>query len=124
VNVTDPQNRTSRVQSQDERAEEALNPRRREEQLRAAEEARNRLQLRGIQLTGDEDPDALADLQDAVERFETAVESRGGDLMMDDLRSSQPEAPELVLPQREPGEPLDAYTARVDAAAARLKTGE
>jgi hypothetical protein len=106
----------------DEIVEETLNPHRREEQLRAAEEARNRLLQRGIRLTGDETPDRLSDLQDAVERFETVVESRGGDLMVDDLRSSQPEAPELVLPEREPGEPAGDYIARIDAAAVRLKS--
>jgi broad specificity phosphatase PhoE len=108
----------------DEIVEETLNPHRREEQLRAAEEASNRLLQRGIRLTGDEDPDELSDLQDAVERFETLVESRGGDLMVDDLRSSQPESPELVLPEREPGEPgepVEDYIARIHAAAARLK---
>jgi hypothetical protein len=106
----------------DEIVEETLNPHRREDQLRAAEEASNRLLQRGIRLTGDEDPDELSDLQDAVERFETVVESRGGDLMVDDLRSSQPEAPELVLPEREPGEPAEEYIARIDAAAVKLKT--
>jgi len=105
----------------DEIVEETLNPHRREEQLRAAEEARNRLLQRGIPLTGDETSDALSDLQDAVERFETIVESRGGDVMVDDLRSSQPEAPDLVLPQREPGEPAEEYIARIDTAAVRLK---
>jgi len=105
----------------DEIVEETLNPHRREEQLRAAEEASNRLLQRGIRLTGDEDPDELSDLQDAVERFETFVESRGGDLMVDDLRSSQPESPELVLPEREPGEPVESYIARIDAASVRLK---
>lgn len=115
-------NRGTRILRDAESVEEALNPHRREEQQRAAEEARNRLLQRSILLTGDEDPDALADLQDAVERFEAAVESRGGDLMIDDLRSSQPEAPELVLPQRAPGEPIEEYIARVDMAAAGLRT--
>ena len=66
-------------------------------------------------------PTSYRTFQDAVERFETVVESRGGALMVDDLRSSQPEAPELVLPEREPGEPAEEYIARIDAAAVRLK---
>jgi len=106
----------------DEIMEETLNPHRREEQLRAAEEARDRLLQRGIRLSGDEAPDELSDLQDAVERFEAVVESRGGDLMVDDLRSSQPEAPELVLPERQPGEAAEEYIARIDAAAVKLKS--
>jgi hypothetical protein len=105
----------------DEDADDALNPHRREEQLRAAQEARNRLSSRSITLTGDETPDQLADLQDAVERFEAAVQARGGDLFVDDLGSSQPENEALVLPRREPGEPVGAYTARIDAAGENLR---
>lgn len=105
----------------DEDADEALNPHRREEQMRAAQESRNRLSSRGLALTGDETPDQLADLQDAVERFEAAVQARGGDLFVDDLKSSQPEDEALVLPRREPGEPVEAYTARVDAASENLR---
>jgi hypothetical protein len=57
----------------------------------------------------------LADLLGAVERFELAVEARGGDLMVDDLKSSQPDDPHFVLPARMPDEPARDYIARIDA---------
>ncbi|HEY3221999.1 MAG TPA: hypothetical protein VGJ80_14810 [Gemmatimonadales bacterium] len=86
-----------------------------------AEEVAARLRRRGITLRGDERPDQLADLLSAVERFEAAVESRGGDLMVDDLQSSHPDDRHFVLPLRGPGEPLRDYTVRVDLAAARVR---
>lgn len=119
--MTDQPARRPVTGASDEDTDEALNPHRREEQLRAAQEARNRLSSRGLALTGDESPDQLADLQDAVERFEAAVQARGGDLFVDDLKSSQPEDAALVLPRREPGEPVGVYTARIDAAADNLR---
>ena len=91
----------------------------REERTAAAEVAA-RLRQRGITVTGAEPPDELADLFSAVERFEAAVEAHGGDLMVDDLRSSRPDDPHFVLPRRAQGERIRAYTARIDAATAGL----
>jgi hypothetical protein len=81
-----------------------------------AAEVADRLRRRGIPLTGDERPEDLADLLAAVERFELAVEARGGDLMVDDLKSSQPDDPHFVLPARMPDEPARDYITRIDAA--------
>ena len=87
---------------------------------RAAEEVKARLQSRGIEVTGDEKPEALADLLSAVERFELAVEAHGGDLMVDDLKSSRPDDAHFVVPRRARGEAVRSYIIRIDEAAARL----
>jgi hypothetical protein len=86
-----------------------------------AAEVADRLRRRGIPLTGDERPEDLADLLAAVERFESAVEARGGDLMVDDLKSSQPDDPHFVLPARMPDEPARDYVARIDVAAQAVR---
>jgi broad specificity phosphatase PhoE len=99
----------------------ALDPRQDEERARAAAEVAARLRQRGIALTGAERPDDLVDLLSAVERFETVVEAHGGDLMVDDLKSSQPDDRHFVVPRRGPGETVRAYVARIDEAATRLR---
>src|SRR5438046_8498481 len=76
----------------------ALEPYQDEEQARAAAEVAARLRQRGIALTGAERPDDLADLLSAVERFEAVVEAHGGDLMVDDLKSSQPDDSHFAVP--------------------------
>jgi len=81
-----------------------------------AAEVADRLRRRGILLSGDERPEDLADLLAAVERFESAVEARGGDLMVNDLKSSEPEDPHFVLPSRLPEESIRDYAARIDSA--------
>jgi hypothetical protein len=86
-----------------------------------AAEVADRLRRRGIPLSGHERPEDLADLLAAVERFEKAVEARGGDLMVDDLNSSQPDDPHFVLPARMPDEPVRDYVARIDAAATSVR---
>ena len=82
-----------------------------------AEEVADRLRRRGMPLSGDERPEDLADLLAAVEGFEAAVEARGGDLMVDDLNSSEPDDPHFVLPARMPDESVRDYTARIHTAA-------
>jgi broad specificity phosphatase PhoE len=99
----------------------ALDPRQDEERARAAAEVAARLRQRGIALTGAERPDDLVDLLSAVERFEAVVEAHGGDLMVDDLKSSQPDDRHFVVPRRGNGETVRAYVARIDEAAARLR---
>lgn len=86
-----------------------------------AEEVADRLRRRGIPLSGDERPEDLADLLTAVERFEMTVESRGGDLMVDDLNSTEPDDPHFVLPARMPDESVRDYTARIEAATDAVK---
>src|SRR5213075_603730 len=86
-----------------------------------AAEVADRLRRRGIPLSGDERPEDLVDLLSAVERFEAAVEAHGGDLMVDDLKSSSPDDPHFVVPRRAPGEVVRAYIGRIDAATAGLR---
>ena len=92
-----------------------------QERAAAVTEVAARLRSRGITVTGGERPDDLADLLSAVERFEATVEAHGGDLMVDDLRSSRPDDSHFVVPRRGAGETVRAYIARIDEAAARLR---
>jgi hypothetical protein len=87
----------------------------------AAAEVVTRLESRGIAVSATERPEDLGELLSAVERFEAAVEARGGDLMVDDLRSSEPDDRHFVVPRRGSGETVRAYIVRIDEAAARLR---
>src|SRR5262245_9558942 len=99
----------------DDELDLTLNPHRLEERTAAALETADRLHRRGIHVSAREKPEDLADLLTAVEQFEESVEARGGDLMVDDLNSSEPDDPRFVVPQRESGESLRKYTARIEA---------
>jgi hypothetical protein len=87
----------------------------------AAVEVTARLRGRGITVTGAERPEDLVDLLSAVERFEAAVEAHGGDLMVDDLKSSQPDDRHFVVPRRAHGEVLRTYIGRIDEATVQLR---
>ena len=91
------------------------------ERAAAAAEVSTRLRSRGVAVTGGESPEELVDLLSAVERFEAAVEAHGGDLMVDDLKSSRPDDSHFVVPRRAPGEGVRAYIGRIDAATAGLR---
>ena len=83
---------------------------------RVSQEVANRLGSLGVPLTGAETPEELVQIQEAVERFELAVESRGGDLMVDegpDGRTREPDHPHFALPQRAEDEPVDHYVERL-----------
>lgn len=86
-----------------------------------AAEVADRLRRRGITLTGTEKPAELGDLLSAVERFEAAVEAHGGDLMVDDLKSTQPDDRHFVLPRRAAGEAVSAYIVKIDEATMGLR---
>ncbi len=88
---------------------------------RAAAEVSDRLRQRGVAVTGAERSDDLADLLSAVERFEKTVEAHGGDLMVDDLKSTQPDDRHFVLPRREHGESIRTYIVRIYEAADGLR---
>jgi len=111
----------ARPSKQDDDLDTSLNPHRAEERAAAAMETAARLRSRGISVSGREDPEELVDLLSAVESFEDWVEARGGDLMVDDLKSSQPDDPHFVVPKREPAEDLPHYTARIQTAAEGLR---
>ncbi len=98
-----------------------LDPHRDDERRAAMQEAADRLRARGVVLTGKETAEELEDLLSAVERFEAAVESHGGDLMVDDLKSTRPDDPHFVVPRREARESARTYIQRVQEAGARLR---
>jgi hypothetical protein len=87
----------------------------------AAAEVTARLRSRGITVTSAENPEDLVNLLSAVERFEAAVEAHGGDLMVDDLKSSRPDDHHFVVPRRARHEAVSAYIGRIDEATARLR---
>ena len=104
--------------------DEALNPHRGEEQARAREHTADILARRGVLLNGDENDDELADLWSAVDRFESLVESRGGDTLTNSPDSVEPDNPDFVLPERKARESAGDYTRRILEAAARLTNFE
>jgi hypothetical protein len=102
-----------------EALQEDLDPHRREELERAMQETRTRLRSRGVQTTGRETSEELVAILEAVERFESAVEARGGDLFVDEGPGGitrEPDDVHFVLPLRAPHESVAAYLPRLDAA--------
>lgn len=104
-----------------EQHDRALNPHRDEDEQRNAEKVAGTLAARGARVDGSENSEQLVQLLEAVERFEAAVSSLGGDRMVDDQSSPAPDDPEFVLPRRRDDETVAAYTARVDRAATTLE---
>ena len=79
----------------------------------------DRLTTLGIPLTGTERPQELLDMIEAVDRFESAVESHGGDLMMDEGprgHTAEPDDPHFALPVRGEHESVAAYLDRLSRA--------
>lgn len=87
-------------------------------------ELRSRAMQKGMELDGTEAADELDDLLTAIDRFEAAVEDKGGDLMINQQQSSPPENPGFVLPRRHRGEHIVTYTERVQAAAEAVERGQ
>jgi hypothetical protein len=104
-----------------EQEQRDLNPNRLEEERQARLEAEYRLRERGIRVGPEDSDEDVADLLDAVERFEAAVEARGGDLFVDRIGSPEPENPAFVPPERRPEESAGDYRRRIEAAAGRLR---
>jgi hypothetical protein len=104
-----------------EQEQRDLNPNRLDEERHARLEAEYRLRERGIRVTPADSDEDVADLLDAVERFEAAVEARGGDLFVNRIGSPEPENPAFVPPEREPDESAGDYRHRIEAAAGRLR---
>lgn len=87
----------------------------------AATETRARLADRRVALSGDESHEELVSMLEAVERFEDAVESRGGDLFIDGGEPERPDDPHFVLPKRRDDERVAAYVSRLDEATAVVR---
>lgn len=94
---------------------------RREERASLHTELLARLEQKGVQLAARASDADLADLLSAIDLFESAVESSGGDLMVDSPDSSDPERPEWVLPHPHADESVATYIRRVNSATARLE---
>lgn len=104
-----------------EERERVLDPHREEEQHRARQEAEDRLRDRNVQVTGHDTDEGIADLLDAVERFEATVESLGGDLFVNRIGVTEPQDPAFVLPTRASGEGAAEYRSRIEAATRQLR---
>jgi len=104
--------------------DDALNPHRSEEQLRAQQHVAEVLARRGVLLAGDETGRELADLWSAVDQFESIVEARGGDTLTNAPDSREPDNPAFVLPDRKARESAADYTRRILEAAAALTNFE
>ena len=91
-------------------------PRDRDDVWRVSRDYADRLTTLGIRLTGTERPQELLDMVEAVDRFESAVESHGGDLMMDEGpggRTAEPDDPHFALPVRTEHESVAGYLDRL-----------
>ena len=106
--------------SPDHRAPRDADPGADADRARVARNVAAQLTQRGAGLTGDESPDDLVTLLEAVDRFEAARRARGGDSFTNSPDSSDPDDPELVLPRRQPDEDAGSYASRIRAAAERL----
>ena len=107
-----------------DQAQDDLNPHRADELERAAAHSNDMLRQREISLDGSESPAELDDLLTAVQRFEQAVEARGGDLFVNMPDSSNPQRRDFVVPAREAGEPVGRYIARIQQAMVELSHRE
>lgn len=91
---------------------------------RAASETATRLAARGIRVNGNERPEELVEMLEAVERFEEQVEAHGGDLMVDEApggRTTEPDDPHFVLPHRGARESAAEYLERLQRATDDLR---
>ena len=106
----------------DEAMNDVTTPSDREAFENASAAIRNRLTSRGVRLVGDEVANDLVQILDAVERFEIAVERRGGDLMVDEdpagrAEVAEPDDRRFVLAVRRDDESVAQYVQRIDIAA-------
>jgi hypothetical protein len=86
---------------------------------RVARDMAGRLRQRGVTVRDDESPEEIVRLLEGVESFELAVQSKGGDLMMDEPPAHgavQPDNPEFLLPSRADDESVASYLRRLEAA--------
>ncbi len=122
--MTEARDVTGRGKRSFEEQQEALDPHRAEELDAVTAEVASRLRARGVLLSGTETSEQIVSVLEAVERFERAVEERGGDLMVDTRPASEPDNPLFVLPQRAADESISAYLRRIEDATEHVRRGE
>lgn len=86
---------------------------------RVSHDIAGRLRARGVNVRDDESPEDVVRLLEGVELFERAVQSKGGDLMVDEppaRGSIQPDDPDFLLPTRTDDESASAYLTRLETA--------
>jgi hypothetical protein len=91
---------------------------------RVAQEMASRLRAQGVAVYDSDSPEDIVQLVESVEAFERAVESRGGDLMVDEPPSSgsaQPDDPHFLLPSRAADESVSNYIKRLGIAMAAVQ---
>jgi hypothetical protein len=82
----------------------------------AIRETSARISARGVHLNGNETHAEIVELDEALEEFERAVESAGGDLMVDEPprgTRGEPDDPRFLLPQRVATMSVAAYLTRL-----------
>ena len=92
--------------------------------VRVTRELSDRLRARGLDVLSADSPEDVVQMMEGVEGFEAAVESRGGDLMMDEPpagRAGKPDDVHFGLPARHAGEAAERYLARLAEATARVR---
>ena len=104
-----------------EEHERNLEPHRVEEQHNARQEATDRLRDRRITVSPRDSDDEVADMLEAIEQFESAVEALGGDLMVNRIGATEPQDPAFVPPARGQGQNAYDYVAQLRAATGALR---
>jgi hypothetical protein len=90
-----------------------------DERQRVSGELIGRLTTYGVRLNGTEDPEELLAMLEAIDRFGSAVEAHGGDLMVDEGpggRTTEPDDRHFALPVRDDGESVSQYLERLSLA--------
>jgi broad specificity phosphatase PhoE len=91
---------------------------------RVSQELAGRLLARGVAVHDDDSPEAIVALVEEVEAFERAVETHGGDLMVDEPpphHPGQPDDPHFLLPSRGADESAAKYASRLAAVTAEIR---
>ena len=91
---------------------------------RVTGEIAGRLRARGIEVHDYDSPEDVVRMLESLEAFEQAVESAGGDLMMDEPPANhrgEPDDPHFLLPSRAADESGSAYVQRLAATTAGIR---
>jgi hypothetical protein len=92
---------------------------------RVAQEMSGRLRALGVDVFDTDSPEDVFRLIEGVEAFERVVESRGGDLMVDEPPvhggSAEPDDPHFLLPKRAADESVSDYLRRLKQARAAVR---